>query len=177
MSKINFNKTISANSNGIIVSFRDVNKHKFIPYENSEISKIQLFGIVKYQKIEKKVFFNDIQKQLYQKVIHGFKAYSSEELTSMNKYNKLNIIISYSKTQRILKRWKQDIIFNSVDNFLKSMFPHSKTVKQIIEIKGYLNDEDNVDNITFAEIGIDRFQIANKLIEANLLPQNFYQLT
>ena len=48
----NPHKTVSANSKGIVVSFGDVNKHKFIKYEPTAVEQIQLYGTVKYQKIE-----------------------------------------------------------------------------------------------------------------------------
>ena len=48
----NSEKTISANSKGIIVSYGDVKKHMFASYNRSEyVRKIQLGGTKKYQKI------------------------------------------------------------------------------------------------------------------------------
>jgi len=38
----NPHKAVSANSKGIIISFRDVNKHKFIPYESKMVKSIQI---------------------------------------------------------------------------------------------------------------------------------------
>ena len=52
----NPHKAISANSKGIIISFRDVNKHKFIPYESKMVNSIQIKGTAKYQKLDRPVF-------------------------------------------------------------------------------------------------------------------------
>jgi len=38
------------------VSFGDVNKHRFVKYESIAVKQIQLYGTVKYQKIEQPGF-------------------------------------------------------------------------------------------------------------------------
>ena len=56
MAKINTEKSISANSNGIIISYGDANKHQYMKYETpTYVKKIQLEGTVKYQKIEEQI--------------------------------------------------------------------------------------------------------------------------
>ena len=71
MSKTNVNKTISCNSNGMIISYGDANKHQFMRYETpSHIKKIQLNGTVKYQKIEE-FKLSPKQKDLYAKTIRS----------------------------------------------------------------------------------------------------------
>ncbi len=68
---MNPNKVISANSKGITITFRDVNKHKFVYYSNNDyVRKIQLHGTTKYQKLEH-TDFNKSQKRLYNVAVYG----------------------------------------------------------------------------------------------------------
>ena len=75
----NPNKTISANSKGIVVSFGDVNKHKFIKYEFTAVTQIQLSGTVKYQKIEHSGF-NPTQEKLFAEAMYGLNFYTAAEI-------------------------------------------------------------------------------------------------
>lgn len=178
MRKFNSEKAISANSNGIVISYRDVNKHQFIRYESpSYVKKIQISGTVKYQKIQTEKTFNQKQTDLYQKTIYGFKAYSKEELTALNEKSKREILVNYTKVQRILNKFKQEILYKSVDSFLLSLFPKSKLIKDFTNVEGYLKEQVIEEDFTFDELGISKFAIANKLMEYSLLPKNFYQLS
>lgn len=177
MAKFNSEKTISANSNGIVISYGDANKHQFMRYETpSHIKKIQLEGTVKYQKIEQPFRLNLKQKDLYNKLIYGFKAYTTQEVVSMSKAKKLSVTINYTKAQRILKHWKQDLSFSLVDKLLTTIFPKSSVAKAIVNTKGYLNDISKEDSISLEDFGINKQQIIGKFIEAGLLPKNFYEL-
>lgn len=164
-------KSISANSKGLIVSYGDLNKIGFVKYE--VVEKIQLSGNTKYQEMVK--YFTPQQKDLYQKVVYGFKAYTPEEISSMSEKTKINVTVTYTKAQRILTRWKQDILFSNVNNILALLFPKSKIVKQLIETTGY-TEEDKENFISFKQLGISQEKIAEKLIEFGLLPKNFFQL-
>lgn len=174
MSK-NQNKTISCNSNGMVISYGDANKHQYVGY-NSYVSKIQLEGTVKYQPIEKNIKFTPKQKDLYSKVLYGFKAYTPEEIACLNERAKINITVTYAKAQRILRNWKQDITFSNLDRFLLSLFPKSPVIKAMCATTGHVDNIAKEDEISFKDLGINQDQIANKLIEFGLLPKNFYNL-
>jgi hypothetical protein len=176
MAKFNAEKAISANSKGIVISYRDANKHKFIRYESSYVKNIQISGTAKYQKLHAENF-NEKQQELYQKTIYGFKAYSKEEINALNENSKQQIIVNYTKVQRILNKFKQDVLYKSVDNFLLAMFPKSNFVKEFTSVSGHLKEPVLEEEFTFDELGISKFAIANKLMEYSLLPKNFYQLT
>lgn len=143
----------------------------FIKYEH--VQKIQLEGTKKYQSIET-FYLNPLQKDLFEKLVYGFSAYSKLELDHMSKSKKMRIKIDYTKAQRILNRWKQEIVNESIDLLFLRMFPKSKTVKQIVSEKGY---DDNLEcTISFKDLGISKKQVVNKLIEFGLLPENFFNL-
>lgn len=178
MSKTNVNKTISCNSNGIVISYGDANKHQYMKYETpAHVKKIQLHGTVKYQKIEEGIKLSPKQKDMYAKVVYGFKAYTKEELNSMSERAKINVTITYTKVQRILRNWKQDITFSNLDRFMLALFPNSPVVKAMCATTGHIDDVSKEDEISFKDLGIKQEQIIAKLMEVELLPKNFYQLT
>jgi len=166
-------KTISCNSNGMVISYGDVNKHQFVRYQTPKyVEKIQIEGTVKYQTIESD--FNPVQEDLYQKIVYGFNAYTKKELDSLSKSKKFKISVDYTKARRILNRWKQEIVDESVNMLFLKMFPKSPITKQITSVKGY---DDNLQvNISFKDLGVSKHKIAAKLIEFGILPNNFYQL-
>ena len=176
MAKFNQNKTVSCNSNGIVISYGDANKHQFMSYEkkNAHVSKIQTQGTVKYQRLEENVKFNPKQKDLYSKVVYGFKAYTQEEIAKMSEKNKIDVTVTYTKAQRILRKWKQDMVFSAVDQLLMFFFPKSPITKQMVDTKGYIDDTE--DELSFKDLGVTQDKIASKLIEYGLLPKNFYNL-
>jgi len=171
---INSDKTISANSRGVVISYGDSNKHMFTTYA-TDIKKIQLNGTSKYQNIKKVTRFTPVQEELYSKIVYGFLACTKEEINTMSKSKKHYISMTYTKAHRILNRWKQEIINEKIDGLFTKLFPKSPITKQMVKVKGY---DDNLDvTIPFKDLGISRQAIANKLIEFNILPANFYQLT
>jgi len=177
MSK-NLNKTISANSNGIVISYGDANKHQFMKYETpAHVKKIQLEGIVKYQKIEKKFKMNPKQKDVYAKTIYGFKAYTQQEISTLSEQARIDVRTNYSKVQRILRNWKQDITFSNLDRFLLALFPNSPVIKIMCLATGHIDYIPEEDEISFKDLGIKQEHIIAKLMQVELLPKNFYNLT
>lgn len=59
---------------------------------------------------------------MYSKVVYGFKAYTKEEIATMSERNKINITVTYTKAQRILRNWKQDLTFSFIDKLLLAIF-------------------------------------------------------
>lgn len=169
----NSHKTVSAGSKGIIISFRDANKHKFIPYENNYIEEIQVAGHSKYQNLEQPTF-NKIQQQLYAEAVYGLSYYSEADIAKMSKSKKLRVLAKYAKAQRVLNRWKQEIVYEKVDSFLLTFFPNSAITKALVETKGH--DRNSRESHTFKDLGLTQKDVAGKLIEVRLLPENFFQL-
>ena len=171
----NPNKTVSANSKGIVVSFGDVNKHRFIKYESTAVQQIQLYGTVKYQKIEHPGF-TPIQEQLYAEALYGLNFYTAQELKVMPAEKKRSVIVLYTRVQKLLNRWKQEIICKQVDSLLLAMFPNSPIVKFLSENEYY--DKDLECPMSLRDLGItSETVIAERLVQAKLLPYNFFKLT
>lgn len=171
--RFNPHKTVSAGKEGIIIAFRDVNKHRFIAYENT-FTEVQTTGKTKYQTVEQPVF-NRVQQQLYAETVYGLGYFSDNDVKDMSKSKKLRVLARYAKAQRILNRWKQEIVYEKVDRFLLALFPNSPITKALVETKGH--DRSSRESHTFKELGLTQEDVASKLIEVNLLPKNFFQLT
>lgn len=167
----NANKTVSANCKGIIISFSDVNKHRFLAYEH--VDKIQKYGKVKYQPLEKRPL-NKTQQRLYSEVIYGLHYYEEEKVAMMTESKRRQIVDSYRKAQKVLNRWKQQLVNQTVNNFLLSLFPKSPIVKQMVSLTS--TDDEYIDNRSFKDLGITQKMVIEKLIEHQLLPNNFFKL-
>lgn len=168
----NSDKTISANSKGIVIYYGENKKHMFASYLNTHIKKIQLEGTTRYQKLEED--FNPRQQELYGIITRGFSYYEEKELIRMPKSQRIKIKIDYSRAKTLLNRWKQEIINETVDGFFINMFPKSKTAKQFANCKGF---DDSIEcTISFRDLGISDYLVARKLVEFKLLPQNFFNL-
>lgn len=166
----NPNKTISVNSNGLVITFTDKNKHQFVKFEKKSIYRDHS---VKYQEIEKAVFSSKQQK-IYSEALYGLSVYSEEQVRKMPKPVVLKIVARCKAVQLILNRWKQELSNEKVDAFLTKLFPNSPIIKSFSAVKGY---DDNIKNdMSFKDVGLTQLMIAKKLHSLNLLPQNFFNL-
>lgn len=170
----NPNKTVTANSKGIVISFSDESKPRYISYRPATVERIQLHGTVRYQVLDKPAF-NRIQQKLYTEAIYGLNSYDKQQLAALTSKEVSKIFSLHKKVQHFLNKWKQEIVEKRVNAFLLAMFPKSKVAKDICATNGY--NRAYVDRHSFKELGLTQEMIASKLIEAGFLPKNFFQLT
>lgn len=172
---MNPNKTISANSKGITISFGDVNKHQFVYYNNSNntVKKIQLDGKAKYQEFEKPEF-NKIQKQIYTQALHGLNAFKHEEVMQMNPQKIREIESVHIRAKHIINNYKQEVSIKKVDSLLGMLFPNSPIIKQMLCIKG--TDPFIKVPTSLRDLKITPTMLAKKLVEFKVLPENFFNL-
>lgn len=137
------------------------------------VRNIQLFGKVRYQDLEAPVF-NKLQQRIYAETVYGVSMYTQAELALIPGKRRHEIITTFKKTQQVLNDWKQQIVEGKVCGFLSRVFPRSSTVKVLSSITG---PESGLKcKLSFKELGINQRMIAEKLVEAGLLPANFFQL-
>jgi hypothetical protein len=153
-------KTVSARAHGIIISFRDVNKHKFVPY-NEHVQNKQLYSKPVHPQV-----FNTFQETMYVQALYGFGAYSEQQIQKMTPKERAEIIKRYSKAQAVIKRFKDAVYETTVMNLFKQLFHHSETMQEFCSIKP---------EPTLSKI-INEQAIAELLIKHNLLPLNFFKL-
>jgi len=138
------------------------------------VSKIQKYGHVRYQQIEKPPF-NKVQQRIYAEAIYGLTLFSQDELAALPNRKRYDIIQRFKSAQSILNQWKQEIADEQVNRLFEKLFPKSPITKIFKSIKG--SDQSLKCRLTFKELGINQQMIAQKLIDAGILPPDFYQLT
>lgn len=177
---VNQHKTVHVSARGITVFFTDSGKHHFISFEQtrSMLDHIQLYG----NKHEGQSFqqnfetdqFTSYQNTLYRDALFGVQHYSSDELRSVSLKDKIRIQNMYRDAQNVLNKWKQQLTIRKTDAFLVKMFPKSAIVKEMIgKTKGYTNSR-TMNTLTFRDLGISKQQIAQKLVDARVLPHTFF---
>lgn len=137
------------------------------------VRNIQLFGKVRYQDLETPVF-NKLQQRIYAEAVYGLSTYTEAELARMSGKRRHEIIMLFKRTQNTLNEWKVQIIENKVIGFLNKLFPRSSTVRVFNSITG--TEGAGKCKLTFKELGINQKMIAEKLVSAGILPENFFQL-
>lgn len=168
--KINPNKTVCATAEGIIISYRENYKYQFFDYQEKSQS---LSPKPKYQTVTKPLF-NKIQQRIYAQTVYGLNYFTTQQLAVMPKEQKQSIISRYTRVQKVLNRWKQEIANAAADRFLISLFPNSPVVKSMTTIQGH--DDELIDTQTFKQLGLTQEKIALKLYENGLLPKDFFLL-
>jgi hypothetical protein len=75
---------------------------------------------------------NEVQHQLYNTVLHGLAAFTSEQVKQMSQVEKSEIITTYRRAQTSINKWKQSLVNTAVDDLLLALLPKSKLVKSIV---------------------------------------------
>jgi hypothetical protein len=166
----NSNKTISVNSKGIVISYTDSNKHMFVKFQNQDFPKRKL--LEKVQEIETPVF-NEKQQRMYSEALYGTTIYTEAFVNKMPKRVLVKIITRCEAVQKVINRWKQEIVNHKVDCLLTGLFPKSPIVKQMVGIEA---DDTVKCYLSLKDLGLDQVKVAQKLVSLNLLPENFFDL-
>lgn len=169
----NPNKIVTANSKGILISYGDESKLRYVPYKSKELADIQQFGKAKYQQLNQPVL-NRTQRKLYAEVLYGIKSYDPTELMALSHKDVLRITSVHRRVQHFLNRWKQEIMDSKVNHLLSKLFPNSSTAKSMCSVKGY-NRAYTV-KYSFKDLGLSQETVASKLVEMGFLPKNFFEL-
>ena len=119
--------------------------------------------------------FNQYQNFLYKRLLYGLNMYSQEEVLVMPITKRQRILKNQRKAQKTLNVYKQEIVNKISNNFFQKYFPESPITKALV---GEFNftDEDFINKFDFKSLGITKKSIIDRLIQAKLLPNNFYEL-
>jgi hypothetical protein len=166
---MNPNKCISANSKGITINFGDVNKHRFVYYENSQ--RIQ--NDTKYQEFEKPEF-NKIQKELYAQAVYGVKVIPNQVLMQMHHNEIRKIQDNHNRAKNVINLYKQEVSNKQLDALLLKLIPKSPIVKQMVSVKG--TDSSVSVTVTLKDLKITPKMVAERLVKFGILPENFFNL-
>lgn len=133
-------------------------------------STLQTQGNSQYMK-HGAISFTEKQNELYSRLLKGLKHYSKEELYAMNSNKKNRIKKSHRKAQDLLNIWKQELLIILSDSLLKKV-----NLSELLPEVNVDPDPDFKCTLTFKDLGLNKEIIANKFIEARLLPADFMAL-
>jgi hypothetical protein len=177
----NQHKVISCGPQKITIYHLDSNKHRFESYDQplkSHLDKLQLFGSAYkgkvYQEYEQE--FTSVQMRQYHDAMFGLKSYSSQQLRSMSQKEKAEIMQMHTAANKVLGKWKQQLASRMVDDMLTKLIPKAKSAKEMIALTKGRTDNTMRVNMTFRDLKVTKAQIAQKLVDKNILPQDFFEL-
>lgn len=172
-------KTVTASANGIKIFYDEKKKPHWINYEPSTLNNVQLYGNTlngnSYQVFEDDTF-SPTQQRLYRQVLFGMDMVPLEVAKEMTEKQKRNIYITQRRAKRVLNSWKNQIVASFVDSLFKEVFWNSEFTKEMEAFTDSQEEFNDENTLSFSELGINREQIAGKLIEHGFLPKNFFQL-
>lgn len=120
--------------------------------------------------------FNNYQNFLYRRALSGLKVYSPEELKAMHKSKKERIEKVHKRAQVELNLWKQSVTNSIFNKFFMKYFSKSPFARDFVTKYADTTDPKYVNKIAFKDLGIQKKDVVNKLIELGVLPKNFYEL-
>lgn len=122
----------------------------------------------------KEPVFSRYQQKLYKSRFYGLNVYSRRELKRMSISDKLHIQAQHERTKEFINDWKLNLINSRSNGFIKSLFSHSPVAKKFVSLRCKQIDPDLKDEFNFSKMGISKRIIALKMVEAGLLPKNFF---
>lgn len=176
MRHFNPNKAVQATKNGIIISYADDKKSTMVHYDRTLIQQQQLHGKPRSTRPlqPQDIPFNDIQQFVYRKALYGLAVYTPEDVKTMEPREKFAIIRTQRKAQHLINVLKIDTINQTVRDLFGKFFWNSDQGKEFVDDKH--TDYNEVCNMSFKDLGINKHMIAQKLIDSKVLPADFFQL-
>lgn len=172
----NSNKVVSANKDRIIVSYLDTQKIKIVQYDRTLVNDFQLYGKT-YRTKQNQFYESDRltnkQQFLYREVLYGLDAYEPHVVANMRSEHKIHIIQTQQKAQRLINKWKNELM-QTVIKKCEKIFYKSQFMKDLCNFESV--DDYETNSLSFRDLGINKSMIIDKLIEENLLPENYYKL-
>ena len=161
--KMNQHKTITATSKGVAVNYQDSGKSSFIPYEQTA------FESTRSHVGQNILILNDIQRNMYRKLMYGMKNYTSEQIETMPQTMIFQIEKDHMRATNVINKLKYQRVYGAYNKLLSVIFPH-------VELD-YYTDGKYVSLPSLRELKISTRNIIDAWIENKLLPLNFYNLT
>ena len=111
---------------------------------------------------------------VYWKTLNGLNCFSEKDIKSMHYNRKDHIVKRHRKAQREINIFKQERIIQITNSIFK-MFTNSKLASDIINLHSE-PDPKYFSNMNFQDLNMSKEDIAQRLVEKNILPNNFYNL-
>jgi hypothetical protein len=136
--------------------------------------KLEAKQFANKSKVVKYEHLSAVQNELYKRCLIGLDFYSPQELYNMNSAKKSKIFNKHKNVQSLLNLWKQEITIEKTNAWLSVIFPKSQLISDICNDKSI--SKKFINTLSFKELGINKEQVIDKLIDNNFLPKNFASL-
>ena len=153
------NKTITATRTGIAINYQN-GKTSFIPYGNQDATL--------HVSTQRYFQMNDIQRNMYRRLMYGLASFNSEEITSFDQTTIFRINNEHSRATDIVNELKYTKYYGDYNKLLTVIFPQVKL--------DYRKDGKYAELPTLKELKIKTIDIVDAWINGKLLPLNFYSL-
>lgn len=153
-------KTITATKSGVSINYEDTGKSSFIKYKDIQSSVSD--NNHKYLEL------NVIQKSMFRRLMYGIKAYTPQEVASMDKALIFTIEKEHVRATEVVNKFKYEKHYAAYNKLLSVIFPH-------VELS-YFKDGKYADMPTLKDLKITTEDIIRLWIENKLLPSNFLSL-
>lgn len=111
------------------------------------------------------------QYRMFKHVMVGLDMYTPQELYAMNSSKKAKIFKKHKQAQVMLNLWKQELTNAITSKLLSSLFPKSTLIAELNADNS--TSSKYINTLAFKDLGINKTDIINKLIQENFLPANF----
>jgi hypothetical protein len=146
------------------------------------LKKLKIFGDTykgkRYQKFDCGEF-NSYQRRLYKDAVYGLNSYSLQELRAMTLKEKLEIKKLNHETQQALNDWKQEIVNDMVDDLLSHGIPGFERlmdkIRAVLQVGQKFTSRKEISNLSFADLKLTKRDVALKLMQKGILPQDFFR--
>jgi hypothetical protein len=148
-------------------------------YNNSSVyqgklSKYQTEGRNTVQSVYEKDPYNAYQNFLYRRALYGLNVYTPEEIQKMHGDKKKRIVKVHKRAQALINLVKQQCLTSMTNNIFRKFY-NSPLAKEICSNE--VLDSEIKCTIDFKDLKLSKETIIQKLVNNNILPKNFYELT
>ena len=119
--------------------------------------------------------YNEYQNFLYKRALFGLNMYTQEEVKAMHTQKRKRIVKVHKRAQQELNLWKQERVIKRT-NIIFSIFNNKSSLANILVDKYSEPDPNFICKTSFKDLGIEKEQIVNKLVEKGVLPTDFHSL-
>lgn len=158
-------KSITATAQGLNIYYERTQnlttvKYDKSLYQNQRNNSVNRFG---------GLHLNPIQRSMYRRVMYGLGDYTPEQIQEMDKKTRSAIDADHKRAKAAIDKMKYELTYAPVDKLFNAIFPHVK-----IGSKPY---DFHVSLPSLRELRIGTKEVCETLINAGLLPQNFFSIS
>lgn len=168
------NKTITVTKKRMTVNYHDSAKHfTYVVKKGDPNRDIKLFGkeFKGTKAMEAKDdFLSPRYREMFNDLIYAKKRMTHSEIQALPIARRYTIQVLSKEVERVLNRWKSEVVSKKVDSLLLKIFPNSPIIQQMTSVCATEKDGIYDDSISIHSIFTER-QIAEYLSEKGLFPK------